>query len=101
LDLATNALQAMPNGGRLVCSTRSDPARHLAVIRVSDSGPGVSPAARDHLFEPFFTTRPDGAGLGLALSREVIVQHGGRVELSAADEGGATFTIELPVGTGS
>jgi len=95
LNLATNALQAMPQGGRLRCSTRSLPQNHLIEIRFSDNGSGISPEDRKHLFEPFFTTRPDGTGLGLALCREIILQHSGQIE-SEAGGPGATFKVVLP-----
>jgi len=95
LNLATNALQAMPQGGRLVCCTRFDPQKRIVTICFSDTGTGISVNDRKHLFEPFFTTRPDGTGLGLALCREIAVQHGGQIELE--NEGpGAVFTVMLP-----
>jgi signal transduction histidine kinase len=66
LNLSTNALQAMPGGGRLTCLTRSDSVRSQAVLEVIDTGSGIDPEIRARLFEPFFTTRPHGTGLGLA-----------------------------------
>ena len=98
MNLATNALQAMPDGGRLVVITRVDTAQRLLACEFTDSGSGVSSADQAHLFEPFFTTRPQGTGLGLALCREIIVQHGGRIEYHDAAGGGASFMIELPLG---
>jgi signal transduction histidine kinase len=95
LNLATNALQAMPRGGRLHCRTRQDPHKRAVEVRFSDTGPGIAPDVRQRLFEPFFTTRPDGTGLGLALCREYVLQHGGRIDLE--DGGlGATFRVVLP-----
>jgi two-component system sensor histidine kinase HydH len=96
LNLATNALQAMPTGGRLLLQTRSlnDPNR--AQLRVVDTGSGVSAEARPHLFEPFYTTRPEGTGLGLAICREIVRQHGGDIELEADDGPGAVFRVWLP-----
>ena len=64
LNLATNALQAMPGGGRLYCTTQIESATNMVEIRFEDTGPGISPEHQKHLFEPFFTTRPDGTGLG-------------------------------------
>jgi signal transduction histidine kinase len=95
LNLATNALQAMPQGGRLHCRTRADPLKRTVEIRIADTGPGIPPEVRKHLFEPFFTTRPDGTGLGLALCREFVLQHGGRLELEAGGPG-AVFRVALP-----
>jgi signal transduction histidine kinase len=95
LNLVTNALQAMPQGGKLHCRTRYDPQQRSVEVRIADTGPGIVPEARRHLFEPFFTTRPDGTGLGLALCREIALQHGGRIELEAGGPG-ASFRVLLP-----
>ncbi len=65
LNLATNALQAMPQGGRLRCLTRWEPRPETVAVRFEDTGPGIPPQQREHLFEPFYTTRADGTGLGL------------------------------------
>jgi two-component system, NtrC family, sensor histidine kinase HydH len=96
LNLATNAVQVMPRGGRLWCRTEYRPGAGQVELRVGDTGPGIPAEARAHLFEPFFTTREEGAGLGLALCREIVRQHGGSIEL---EEGpGAVFRVVLPVG---
>ncbi|AWM40262.1 Sensor protein ZraS [Gemmata obscuriglobus] len=95
LNLVTNALQAMPAGGRLTCRTRATGGR--VELAVTDTGPGVPPEARDRAFEPFFTTRADGTGLGLALCREVARQHGGDVTLDPPGGAGATFRLTLPL----
>jgi two-component system sensor histidine kinase HydH len=94
LNLATNSLQAMPAGGRYTCRTRALEGGCFVELRVSDTGPGVPAAAREHLFEPFFTTRPDGTGLGLALCREILLQHGGTISLEPGP--GAVFRVTLP-----
>jgi signal transduction histidine kinase len=98
LNLTTNSLQAMPGGGRLDCRTRWLPAQGEAELRVRDTGPGVPPEARGRLFEPFFTTRAEGTGLGLALCREIVRQHNGRIELADGDGRGAEFVVHLPRG---
>lgn len=95
LNLATNALQAMPQGGRLRCRTHYEPQKCTVEIRFTDTGPGIPPDVRKHLFEPFFTTRPDGTGLGLALCQEFVHQHGGKLEFEAGVPG-ATFVVVLP-----
>ncbi|HXT60726.1 MAG TPA: ATP-binding protein [Pirellulales bacterium] len=100
LNLATNALQAMPEGGRLQIRTACDARGGEVEIQVSDSGPGISAEHQRHLFEPFFTTRPDGTGLGLAMCREILVQHGGQIEYLAAAGPGAAFRLRLPVTAG-
>jgi signal transduction histidine kinase len=94
LNLAVNGLQAMPAGGHLRCRTRF--VERTVEVVVSDTGSGISPDDRAHLFEPFFTTRPEGTGLGLALCREIVHQHGGRIVLDQVEGWGATFRIVLP-----
>ncbi|MGC4098006.1 MAG: ATP-binding protein [Nitrospira sp.] len=93
-NLVTNGFQAMPGGGRLLCRTRS--AQSGIAIDISDTGPGVTQQDRGRLFEPFFTTRSEGTGLGLALCREILAQHGGTIDLQTDGEPGATFTLVFP-----
>jgi signal transduction histidine kinase len=95
LNLATNALQAMPQGGRLHCQTRYESQKQAVEIRFSDTGPGIPPDVRKHLFDPFFTTRPDGTGLGLAICQEFLHEHSGKLEFQAGGPG-ATFVVVLP-----
>jgi two-component system sensor histidine kinase HydH len=110
LNLTTNALQAMPNGGTLLCRTRhsEDPLTPTlspsggrgqgegVELCIADTGPGIAVEELPHLFEPFHTTRPEGTGLGLALCREIVQQHGGRIELDREAGWGAVFRIRLP-----
>ncbi len=96
MNLAQNALQAMPDGGRLHVRTEYDDRSRQATVRVSDTGPGISPEDEPRLFEPFFTRRENGTGLGLALCREIVIQHGGSIEYLPADGRGATFRVVLP-----
>lgn len=97
LNLATNGLQAMPEGGCLRCLSRYLPQDQVVEIRMVDTGPGVSAEDQKHLFEPFFTTRSEGTGLGLALCREIIEQHEGRIDLVKEEGSGATFRVVLPI----
>lgn len=97
LNLATNALQAMPRGGQLRVKTVLSARTNDLEMFISDTGPGISPADQARLFEPFFTTRPAGTGLGLAMCREILVQHGGQIE-HLPGAGGATFRLRLPAG---
>jgi signal transduction histidine kinase len=97
LNLAINAREAMDGSGRLTIATsRLTPA--TMEIRVSDSGPGFSALALDHLFEPGFTTRGDGGshGLGLATSRELVASVGGRLEVEGEAVMGAVVRVLLP-----
>ncbi|MCK6550558.1 PAS domain-containing protein, partial [Myxococcota bacterium] len=106
LNLAINARDAMPTGGRLVIETENveqPPASTELVgpcvrLSVSDSGEGIPPELLDHVFEPFFTTkRPgEGTGLGLATVHGIVAQSGGRVTVTSAAGHGARFDIYLP-----
>jgi signal transduction histidine kinase len=69
-------------------------------VAVRDSGPGLTPAALERLFEPFYTTKPGGLGLGLSICRSIIEAHGGRLSVSANVPRGATFQFTLPVHPG-
>jgi signal transduction histidine kinase len=98
LNLTANALQAMPGGGSLRCRTRLLTADDEVELRVQDTGPGVPAEVRPRLFEPFFTTRAEGTGLGLALCAEIVHQHGGSIELADGGGPGAEFVVRLPCG---
>ena len=100
LNLITNAMQAMPQGGTLTCKTTKLAASGKVEILIADTGPGVRTEDRPHLFEPFFTTRPEGTGLGLALCREIVTNHGGAIDYVAKEGSGATFRIVLPADAG-
>jgi signal transduction histidine kinase len=92
-NLILNAVQNTPAGGTITVDAVHQGDK--LVLRVSDTGPGVSEEVRDHLFEPFMTTRPEGTGLGLAIVREIARAHCGDVRLAAGGRG-ATFEIEVP-----
>ena len=102
VNLVRNGLEAMAGrpAVRLRIATRkvSDVAMELAV---RDWGTGISPAIGDAVFTPFFTTKADGLGLGLAVSRTLVEAHGGRISAQDNREGGATFTVSLPVYRGA
>jgi two-component system, NtrC family, sensor histidine kinase HydH len=98
VNLTTNALQAMPRGGRLRVTTRWNDSGDTAVIEFVDSGEGIAAEVAPHLFEPFFTTRPEGTGLGLALCREIVAQHDGTIECVGPTDVGSRFQIHLPAG---
>jgi signal transduction histidine kinase len=95
LNLVLNALDAMPNGGTLtVRSVRQAGSIELEVV---DTGPGLSADALGRAFEPFYTTKPAGTGLGLAIVYRIAEVHGGRVAAHNHPDGGARFTLSLPV----
>jgi two-component system sensor histidine kinase FlrB len=95
INLCENALQACKAGDsiRLAVGGEGSP---FAAFQVEDTGIGIPEAARDRLFEPFFTTRGDGSGLGLAIVRQVAEAHGGWVEWAPRSEGGSRFTLYVP-----
>ncbi len=93
--LIDNAMEAMPNGGDLVITSLST--RDSVVIEFADSGPGVSEELRQRLFEPFATTKHDHAGLGLCMVQDIVQAHQGTIGVLDCPEGGAAFTIEIPL----
>ena len=97
LNLFLNALDAMPHGGTLHVATSLDGNGKAIRIDISDTGTGVDKGIREKIFEPFFTTKGKGTGLGLPISRQLMQQHGGAIEVSDNPGGGARFTMRLPV----
>jgi signal transduction histidine kinase/CheY-like chemotaxis protein len=95
INLVLNAVDAMPEGGTLrVASGKGDDGR-LAVA-FSDTGHGIAPEDLERVFEPFFSTREDGTGLGLTVSHNVIERHGGEIAVESTPGQGTTFTVWLP-----
>lgn len=92
LNLVKNSLDAQPGGGQIVLRTQSEASD--VVLEVRDSGPGIPTPQRGLIFEPFFSTKASGTGLGLAVVSRVVREHGGRI--SVANDGGAVFTLHLP-----
>ena len=98
LNLITNALQAMETVDReKFLRVGAEQEGRQAVIRVIDNGPGVNGDLLGKVFDPFYTTRKDGHGIGLSFSHRVISEHHGRLSAGAAEGGGAVFRIELPL----
>lgn len=77
-----------------------EPGQGVLRVSVSDNGPGIDPALREKVFRPFFTTRPQGTGLGLALVQKIVVTHNGRISVAATEAGGAVFHVLLPLAAG-
>jgi signal transduction histidine kinase len=101
LNLVKNAAEASGPGGRVEVSVAAAPGGG-AVVTVDDTGAGLAPETRARLFEPFYTTKETGTGLGLAVSQGIVRAHGGELEPGDAPSGGARFTVRLPASpTGS
>ncbi|MFO7897638.1 MAG: GAF domain-containing protein, partial [Planctomycetota bacterium] len=95
LNIVKNAVESLgPDGGRVSVTSRLE--GDTVWIDVSDTGKGIAEDTIPNLFDPFFTTRPDGTGLGLAVTKKVIVDHGGDIEVKSKLGVGTTFTLSLP-----
>src|SRR5208283_2498694 len=97
LNLFLNAVEAMPDGGTLKIKTSYEKASSSVKIEVADTGKSISGDAMDKIFQPFFTTKAKGTGMGLAISKRLIEDHGGTITLGNLPDHGAVFTIRLPV----
>jgi two-component system, NtrC family, sensor kinase len=95
LNLVKNGLEALGRGGRITVSTRR--VDDQVEIAIHDSGPGIPPEVGTHLFEQFFTTKPQGTGLGLYITRQIVEEHGGTLRWKSAPGAGTTFTASLPI----
>ncbi len=95
MNVLKNSIEAMPDGGRLIVSTRLK--GDAAVINISDSGTGIERREWDKIFLPFYSTKKNGTGLGLPLAEQIIREHGGSISLTSIVGKGTTFTISLPV----
>jgi signal transduction histidine kinase len=96
-NIITNAFQAMPEGGRLLIRSRAAEGEGVA-ISFADTGVGIPEENLGRMFEPLFTTKARGIGLGLAAVRLLVERHGGKVEVESEPGRGSTFTVWLPVG---
>ncbi|BAF58281.1 signal transduction histidine kinase [Pelotomaculum thermopropionicum SI] len=96
-NILDNAIKFMPDGGRLKLRSYTVPAESKVCIEVSDTGAGIPPANINKIFNPFFTTREDGMGFGLALANKIIHDHGGEIRVGSEEGKGSTFFVYLPV----
>jgi signal transduction histidine kinase len=96
MNLIANAIDASPQGGKVVIRTNAT--NGVIVVDVIDRGHGIEPAVRARIFDPFFTTKPqgEGTGLGLSISYGIVQDHGGTIEVDSEPGKGATFTVRLP-----
>jgi signal transduction histidine kinase len=96
LNLVKNGLEALSRGGELILRSRRE--GEGVAIEVADTGGGIPAEVAARLFEPFFTTKPQGTGLGLSIARQIVEEHGGRIDWTSRDGAGTCFTIRLPIG---
>ena len=95
LNLMLNAFDAVGTHGTVVLQTESAP--QAAILRVKDTGPGISDALRSKLFEPFVSSKAAGTGLGLTICKRIVEEHGGMIAAENLPGGGACFTVTLPI----
>ena len=98
-NLILNAVQAMPEGGELRITAEADnpEGRAQLSIKFKDSGTGIPPEIKNKIFEPLFTTKAKGTGLGLPICASIIQAHNGTIAVESEDGKGAAFTIRLPL----
>jgi two-component system sensor histidine kinase FlrB len=99
LNLLLNAAQSLDDGGTVRVAVEDGDG--VVRVAVRDAGRGMSPEVRARLFEPFYTTRADGTGLGLPLARRIARAHGGEIDVESAPGAGTTVVVRLPRASGS
>lgn len=95
VNLILNAVQAMPDGGTLTIRTYHD--EKWLYTDFTDTGPGISPSEITSIFDPFYTTKENGIGLGLSISNQILRTHGGHINVESTKEQGTTFSVKLPL----
>ena len=100
VNLIVNACEAMGTGGRIFIveeAAEDEKIGQAVIVKLRDTGPGIPEEVKGKVLEPFFTTKPDGTGLGLFIVSRIVTEHGGRMDLSSVEGEGTTFIITLPV----
>jgi nitrogen-specific signal transduction histidine kinase len=97
MNLIINSIEAMPDGGKLRISTSLDPEQG-EIVEIHDTGTGILEEDRGRIFDPFFTRKPDGTGMGLSISRQIAEKHGALMELDSIPGKGTTFRLIFPMG---
>jgi two-component system NtrC family sensor kinase len=97
VNLTVNALQAMPDGGTLELRVETEPSQGEVLVQVIDTGCGIPRENMSHLFEPYFTTKKVGVGIGLSVVFNIVTKHRGRIEVTSEVGKGSTFTVRLPL----
>jgi two-component system sensor histidine kinase HydH len=97
LNIMLNGVQAMPEGGKLQVQSYTDDSKGTVVIRITDSGVGISKENLSTIFQPYFSTKEKGTGIGLSIAYRIISDHKGKIEVESEVGKGTTFIITLPV----
>lgn len=96
INIVKNAVEACDANPIVMVAAKVDYPSHKFIISVSDNGNGISAEAKERIFIPFYTTKPDGSGIGLSLSRQMVIMHGGSLYLDSSEVSGSKFIISLP-----
>lgn len=99
-NIITNAVQAMPDGGQLTVKSEA-PNQDWIKVSIADTGAGIPEENLEKIFDPLFTTKAKGIGLGLALTKTLVERHGGIIEVVSEVGKGTTFTVKLTIGRGA
>lgn len=94
LNLVTNGIDAMKSGGRL--RVKVGRAGNAVTLEVADNGPGIPPNLRNKVFQLYFTTKPKGSGIGLAMTYRTVQLHNGTIDFTSEDGQGTTFRLQFP-----
>jgi two-component system sensor histidine kinase AtoS len=95
MNVVLNSMQAMSEGGKLTIECRHDSERSAVQVEISDTGTGMSKETLAHAFEPFFSNRPGGTGLGLANVKKIMEQHGGSIQIESTVGKGTKVIIGI------
>ena len=96
INIVKNAVEACDANPIVMVAAKVDYPSHKFIISVSDNGNGISAEAKERIFIPFYTTKPDGSGIGLSLSRQMVIMHGGSLYLDSSEVSGSKFIVSLP-----
>jgi signal transduction histidine kinase len=96
VNFITNGAQAMPEGGEITLGASFDPETDSFRLTFSDEGTGILPEEMGKIFQPYFTTKEAGIGLGLAITERIIKEHGGEISVESRKGEGTSFIVVLP-----